>query len=766
MKTIFLVAKTELKTLFYSPIAWFLIVIFMVQVGLAYVTGMDDSARLQEGGFNINFSVVSGLFFGARGVYAVVIQNLYLYLPLLTMGLISRETSSGTIRLLYSSPIRVREIVLGKFGSMMVINGILVAIVGLLVVLTHVFVISPDTARLLSGLLGLYLLLCAYSAIGLFMSSLTNYQIVAAVCTFVTIWCLYAVGGLWQGIEFVRNLTYFLSVAGRTDNMLLGLITTKDLIYFGVIIFMFLILAILKLKAAMESKPPAIRYGRYGLTIAITLAIGYISSIPNLIGYWDVTADKSNTITPGAQKILAELGDDDLEVHAYANLLGGFFNFGNPESYNLTLRKWEPYMRFKHNIKLSNVLYYDTLTLESPFMKDQKGKKFTDVISKVAENFDMKLDDFIGPDSVRKLINLSDEPNWYAMQLRYKGKTTMLRVFNDNEQWPTETEVSAAIKRLLKAKLPKVLFATGEFERSIGKLGDREYRALTNLKSFRNSLLNQGFDVDTISLSASPIPKDISTLVIADPKIALSPEATAHLQAYIDAGGNLMILGEPGKQDLVNPLIKQFGVQLTNGTLIEYSRDLQPELATPYLTSFGASLYPRLKNADKDSAVVSMPGATALTFLDSGTYSIKPLLVTKPHKGWLKKGRVVTDSAAIFFMPENGDERNAFVTAAGLVRQKNGREQRIVIAGDADFMANTELQRFNLRTANFAFCTGLFSWMNYGEFPIDSSRPPVKDTKLLITKDQVKTPRIVLIWILPILVVITAAILLTRRKRK
>ena len=66
--------------------------------------------------------------------------------------------------------------------------------------------------------------------------------------------------------------------------------------------------------------------------------------------------------------------------------------------------------------------------------------------------------------------------------------------------FPSETETDAALKRLLQAHLPKIAFLQGEAERSVDRLGDRQYKMLTNQITFRNSLVNQGFDVETISL--------------------------------------------------------------------------------------------------------------------------------------------------------------------------------------------------------------------------------------------------------------------------
>jgi len=101
-----------------------------------------------------------------------------------------------------------------------------------------------------------------------------------------------------------------------------------------------------------------------------------------------------------------------------------------------------------------------------------------------------------------------------------------------------------------------------------------------------------------------------------------------------------------------------------------------------------------------------------------------------------------------------------------LSRKINGKEQRIVVTGDADFMSNVELSRANMNTANFVFNTALFSWLNYGDFPIDTSRPDAKDKRVTVSTDGVDGLKILYIWILPGLLTAFGAILLIRRKRK
>ena len=89
MKMTYKIARTELQTLFYSPIAWLILIIFTIQSVLLFTAGMGVQAERQELGYNLyNLSVK---MFGYRGLFGSLQQYLYLYIPLLTMGLMSRE---------------------------------------------------------------------------------------------------------------------------------------------------------------------------------------------------------------------------------------------------------------------------------------------------------------------------------------------------------------------------------------------------------------------------------------------------------------------------------------------------------------------------------------------------------------------------------------------------------------------------------------------------------------------------------------------------
>ncbi len=135
---------------------------------------------------------------------------------------------------------------------------------------------------------------------------------------------------------------------------------------------------------------------------------------------------------------------------------------------------------------------------------------------------------------MHKIINLEPEDYWMVMQLKYKNNTTFLRMAFKDKKWPDEQNMNAALKRLLQAHIPKVYFISGELERSIYKRGEREYYSHTIDKRKTGSLINVGFDMDTLNLSTQNIPADASIVVLADPKTELNTTVLNKLKDYLN----------------------------------------------------------------------------------------------------------------------------------------------------------------------------------------------------------------------------------------
>src|SRR5689334_20084678 len=138
MKTVFNIARAELQTLFFSPVAWLILVIFTFQVSMGYSATLESWVKYYDQGYKLP-GISLDLFANQQsGVFTHVLGYLYLYIPLLTMGLMSREFANGSIKLLYSSPVTNTQIILGKYLSMLIYALILIAILLVFVVVSWI----------------------------------------------------------------------------------------------------------------------------------------------------------------------------------------------------------------------------------------------------------------------------------------------------------------------------------------------------------------------------------------------------------------------------------------------------------------------------------------------------------------------------------------------------------------------------------------------------------------------------------------------------
>jgi ABC-2 type transport system permease protein len=747
MKKILKIAKLELSILFYGPVAWLVLVIFMVQCSMHFFNLYQGIREGLSAGIHIN-DITYAVFPDQPGLFTEVLQKLYLYIPLLTMGLMSRETSSGSIKLLLSSPVKIREIILGKYLAIAVYGLLLMLILCIYSMIAVLTIKDADAGLIISGLTGLFLLTATYTAIGLFMSSLTSYQVVAAISTLAVFAGLQFIGSVGQETDFLRDLTYFLSISGRADEMLKGLISTKDVIYFLLIILLFLSLCIMRLQNDRKHDSLPVQSGKYLALCAIILLAGYISSRPSFTAYLDMTATKKRTLTLESQAIAKQV-QGPLKITTYVNLLDDNVYFGLPAARNTDLQRFEQFRRFIPSITFDYVYYYDDLVKEdyeagmTSYQLDLNGLNTRQKAEKIAENMGLDIDMFLPPAEIRKRTNLAAENNNIIRTVEYKGRTSILRLYNGFDQFPSEREISAAIKQLLSPP-QKVVFISGDNERSIRKKGDRNYHMMAVMKRNRIALINQGFDVQETDLHTQDIPDSLSVLVLGDPSIQPDSTEMRKLIAYINQGGNLLITGEPGRQPLLNPLLAQMDVSMKEGMLVRPSKDDAPDL-----------IYGQL-NA---GTVVAMESAAALTYNDRGRFQTDTVVMSGPT-GWNTLTKVDPSGTLTY---QAGDERGRFPIMLALIRKINNKEQRIMISGDADFMSNTALD--HPKGANQLLVNNIFKWFSNGAFPLDVSRPVMTDDQLSVNRKQISKLKLIFLGIVPALLIGIAAIILIRRKR-
>ena len=168
------VYKKELKSYFTSVIGWVFIAFFLILVGLYFMV-----YNLMNG-----YTDFSPVFSGVELFFILLL------VPVLTMRIIAEENRQKTDQLLYTSPVSITKIILGKYLALITLFGI-----AMLVVCLYPLILSGLVKQVATGteavdfaiaygsILGFFLLGAAYIAIGMFISSLTESQVIAAVAS-------------------------------------------------------------------------------------------------------------------------------------------------------------------------------------------------------------------------------------------------------------------------------------------------------------------------------------------------------------------------------------------------------------------------------------------------------------------------------------------------------------------------------------------------------------------------------------------------------
>ncbi len=240
------IARREFRSMFLSPLAWVILAVVQVILAWTFFSSVDVFFTIQADLTMIkNAPGVTDLI--ASPLFEVSSIVLLMITPLLTMRLISEEKRNKTMSLLLSAPVSITEIVLGKY------LGLLFFIIALLFMITLMPLslamgTELDFIKIFSGVLGLFLVLSAFGAAGLYMSSLTDNPMIAAISTFGLLLLLWMVNVNTAAMNDDTSVLAYLSIQAHFTALLRGILNTRDIAYFLLFIFGFIVLAIRQLE--------------------------------------------------------------------------------------------------------------------------------------------------------------------------------------------------------------------------------------------------------------------------------------------------------------------------------------------------------------------------------------------------------------------------------------------------------------------------------------------------------------------------------------
>ena len=351
---------------------------------------------------------------------------------------------------------------------------------------------------------------------------------------------------------------------------------------------------------------------------------------------------------------------------------------------------------------------------------------------------------FINPDTTpAETRNLGIEIDG-ELVIRYQGR--LEHVHSDSEQ-----EFTNALQRLLRGTDLWLAFVEGHGERS--PLGDAGH----DLSQWARQLQNRGLNLQPINLAAlNTIPDNTSVLVIASPRTGYLPSEVMLIRNYLESGSNLLWLLDPGEQNGLEELGEYLGLEFPAGTIIDMAGRVIG-ISDPTIALATRQLYGRHPAVAQFDLTTLFPMATAVDAHSDGRWRITPVVTTARHT-WLERGELKGDVS----FDQRQDLAGPFAVAVSLERDlQAGGQQRIIVIGDGDFLANNYIDS----QGNLELGLRMLDWLVQDEDFIAIPARTVADAELELSRNAAYIIGFGLLVLLPGGLLITGALIWWRRRR-
>jgi len=338
------------------------------------------------------------------------------------------------------------------------------------------------------------------------------------------------------------------------------------------------------------------------------------------------------------------------------------------------------------------------------------------------------------------------------LELRYKERRERLKVLS-------ETEFSNALLRLSRTRERIVAFLEGEGERQpLGK-------ANADLGQFVGALQERGLRAVPLPLAnTGQVPQNADLVVVANPQVKLAPAIVAELVDYIDRGGNLLWLTEPGEDVGLDALAQALSVRVLPGTVVDASGSAFG-LGDPSFVAI--SKFPAHAITRDFILTLLLPQPAAVAQVADPKWNIQPILRSS-DKSWNETGHIPKAGEPADTIRQDADAGEilgpldlAFALSRVSPRPDR-REQRVVVIGDGDFLSNTSLGN----GGNREFGQRVFDWLLGDDDQIVVPDKSAPDRALAFTQTGLGVLSFVFLIALPLLLALTGTLIWWRRRRR
>lgn len=672
----------------------------------------------------IYFSVYD-LFMGYPYIGYALSAVVFLFLisiPVLCMRILAEERQKKTDQLILTSPVSVGGIVAGKFLALATVFAIPVVIISFYPVIMHFFG-AIDFGKSYVAILGFFLYGLACIAICIFISSLTESQVIAAVISFAVLFLTYVMSGICNMISSTGNLlTKILSafdMVGRFDDLLNGSLYISSIVYYLSVILLFLVFTVQSIqKRRYQLSKKTLSLGTYSTTVVVVMTAAvvllnvFVSEIPAKYTVFDVTANQLYSLSDETKTLAEELAED-VNIYVLVN------ESSADAALDQTLKNYEG---LSSHIKVSYV---------DPAVNPKFYTNYTD--SSITSN------SIIVESSKRsKVIDYSDI---YEYEYDYYYYTSSVTGYDG------EGQITSAIAYVTSEEMPKIYILEGHGETAFDS-------------AFIAAVEKENVDYETINLmNYDAVPKDAACVIINAPEADLSDDDAEKMLAYMENGGDVFIVSGYTGEELTNfnSLLAFYGVSVTKGLVIEadksnYYNDpfyLLPNIIYDTIT---ASVY-------SSGSYVFAPYSQGLTEEETEDVEVSVLL-SASDESYVRDN--VENGAS--YAKQEGDIDGPFDIGVKCVKAMEDEESTAVIYSSAELfttaadsmVAGTNMKLF---TASLG---GLVSHESSVSIPVKS----LEVEYLTIPQSVVLILAIVTVLIIPLAFIITGFVVwFGRRKR-
>lgn len=692
MNNVRIILSKELRSYFDSPMAYIFIIIFLLLTGTYFV----NSIFLQ------NVSSLSSIF-------EIIPVLLLFFAPAITMRLISEEKKSGTFEILGTKPIKMGEMILGKFLAAWIL--IAFALVPTLIYFFTISVLgNVDLGPLLGGYAGLILLGGAFVGIGLIGSSLSQNQIVSFILSFSFILILFVIDRVLMYVpSSIAPVVEYFGTEHHFSSLARGVVDSRDVLYYISLMVISLLLA--TIFSGVETVKNAWKLREFGwsqqlprLVIVLVIVVFLNLLSVSLFARVDLTKDKVYTLMGTSQEMISELEDNFL-VKAY-------FTPDLPPPYH-NHRQIVQELLDEYRAFAPGTFHYEFINpLSDPELEAQAlAEGITPVQVKVIRN-----DKFM------------TDKAYVGLVFSYIDKIDRVPVVESLDQ--LEYYVTGGMKRLLTSQARKIGVLTGH--------GEIE---LSQMKQLQEALARQ-YTLTTVSTKGGKaVSDDISALIIAGPESALDDREVTAIDQYIMRGGrvaffmNNVVINDSSKTaspaDVhLDAMFETYG-WIVRGDLVMDARSTSMSVQWDSMSApveVGYPFYPIATDFNPNSIIVKNLSSVTFTYvssIDTRLAEIRGVKADVLVTSSTQSRR--TDAAGLSIDPRQNFQLHAFTeqriplaatiegefSSASPKRKDakdlilNSPKTRLVVVGDGDFISDEHMRGHD----NISFAANLIDWL-------------------------------------------------------